>query len=156
MFNASVTRVPLIIVWPEQIAPGQRFSQPVSMIDVLPTILSLAGLPMPEILQGQSLTRLLLEEEGWEPRPVVLDEFAVDVAPVPRDAVERIASQLIEGTLTKKEAIEQLLAQTMGTQTVQALPDDIQAEIMDVLQAMLETDPHLKSLVAALGPDEDG
>ena len=78
MFNASVTRVPLIVVWPEQIAPGQRFSQPVSMIDVLPTILSLAGLPMPEILQGQSLTPLLFQEEGWEPRPVVLDEFAID------------------------------------------------------------------------------
>ena len=78
MFRSSVTRIPLIILWPERIAPRQRFSQPVSMIDILPTILDLAGLPMPEVMQGQSLAPLLLGEEGWEPRPVILDEFAVE------------------------------------------------------------------------------
>jgi arylsulfatase A-like enzyme len=70
-------RIPMIIVWPERIASGQRFSQPVSMIDMLPTILDLAGLPMPEIYQGQSLAPLLLGEDGWEPRPVIIDEFYV-------------------------------------------------------------------------------
>ncbi len=29
-------------------------------------------------MQGQSLAPLLLGEEGWEPRPVILDEFEVD------------------------------------------------------------------------------
>ncbi len=48
------------------------------MIDVLPTILDLTGLPMPEVMQGQSLAPLLLGQEGWEPRPVILDEFTVD------------------------------------------------------------------------------
>ncbi len=78
MFRSSVTRIPLLIVWPGRIAGGQRFSQPVSMIDVLPTILDLVDLPMPEVMQGQSLAPLLLGEEGWEPRPVILDEFEVD------------------------------------------------------------------------------
>ncbi len=78
MFRPSVTRIPLIVVWPERIAAGQRFSQPVSMIDMLPTILDLAGLSMPEVVQGQSLAPLLLGEKGWEPRPVILDEFYVD------------------------------------------------------------------------------
>ncbi|MEE8146683.1 MAG: sulfatase [Longimicrobiales bacterium] len=78
MFRSSVTRIPLIVVWPERIAPGQRFSQPVSMIDMLPTILDLAGLPMPEVMQGQSLAPLLLGEEGWEARPVILDEFGIE------------------------------------------------------------------------------
>ena len=48
------------------------------MIDVLPTVLDLAGLPMPAVMQGQSLTPLLLGQDGWEPRPVILDEFRVD------------------------------------------------------------------------------
>jgi len=78
MFRSSVTRIPLIVIWPGHIAGGQRFSQPVSMIDMLPTILDLVGLPMPEVMQGQSLAPLLLGEEGWEPRPVILDEFYVD------------------------------------------------------------------------------
>jgi arylsulfatase A-like enzyme len=48
------------------------------MIDVLPTILDLTGLPMPEVMQGQSLAPLLLGKEGWEPRPVIFDQFNVD------------------------------------------------------------------------------
>jgi len=78
VLSSSVSRVPLIIVWPGRIAGGQRLSQPVSMIDMLPTILDVIGVPMPEVMQGQSLAPLLLGEEGWEPRPVILDEFYVD------------------------------------------------------------------------------
>ena len=78
MLRSGVSRIPLIVVWPGHIAGGQRFSQPVSMIDMLPTILDLVDLPMPEVMQGQSLAPLLLGEPGWEPRPVILDEFVVD------------------------------------------------------------------------------
>jgi arylsulfatase A-like enzyme len=78
LFQPSMTRIPLIVVWPERIAPGQRFSHPVSMIDVLPTILELSGLPVPEMAQGQSLAPLLLGKEDWTPRPVILDEFFRD------------------------------------------------------------------------------
>ncbi len=75
MFRPSVSRVPLIFIWPGHIPAGQRLNQTVSMIDVLPTILDLVGLPMPEVMQGQSLAPLLLGEKGWEPRPVILDMF---------------------------------------------------------------------------------
>jgi len=51
------------------------------MIDVLPTILDLVGLPMPEVMQGQSLAPLLLGQEGWESRPVILDQFYADGRP---------------------------------------------------------------------------
>ncbi|MFH1764912.1 MAG: sulfatase-like hydrolase/transferase, partial [Gemmatimonadota bacterium] len=79
MLRPSITRVPLLFVWPGHIEGGQRFSQPVvSMIDALPTILDLVGLPLPEVMQGQSLAPLLLGEGGVEPRPVILDEFLVD------------------------------------------------------------------------------
>jgi arylsulfatase A-like enzyme len=45
MLKSSQVRIPLIIVWPGHVAAGQRFSHPVSLIDVLPTILDIAGLP---------------------------------------------------------------------------------------------------------------
>jgi arylsulfatase A-like enzyme len=77
-FHPYLTRVPLVVVWPGRIAPGQRFAQPVSLLDLLPTILELSGEPVPEALQGQSLAPLLLGQPGWEPRPVILDEFNVD------------------------------------------------------------------------------
>lgn len=72
------SHIPMIFIWPKRIEAGQRFSQPVSMIDMLPTILDLVGLPMPEIMQGQSLAPLLLGKEGWEPRPIVFEEFYID------------------------------------------------------------------------------
>jgi arylsulfatase A-like enzyme len=68
----------MIFVWPGHIAPDQRFRHPVSMIDMLPTILDLADLPLPEVMQGQSLEPLLLGRQGWEPRPVIFDEFYED------------------------------------------------------------------------------
>jgi arylsulfatase A-like enzyme len=78
MFRPTISRVPLIVVWPGHIRGGQRFSHPVSMIDVLPTVLDLIGLPPAEIAQGQSLAPLLRSTDGWESRPVILDEFQVD------------------------------------------------------------------------------
>ena len=77
MLTPGVSRIPLIVVWPDTIPAGQRFTQPVSMIDVLPTVLDLVGLPMPEIMQGQSLVPLLLGRAGWEERPVIFDMFEV-------------------------------------------------------------------------------
>jgi arylsulfatase A-like enzyme len=79
LFDSYSTRVPLIFVWPRGIEGGRRVEQPVSMIDVLPTILELSGLPRPELMQGRSLVPLLHGRE-LEPRPVILDEFRVDEA----------------------------------------------------------------------------
>lgn len=77
MFDAYTTRIPLLFVWPGKIEGGRRIDQPVSMIDVLPTLLDLAGLPQPDVLQGHSLAPLL-RGESTELPPVILDEFRVD------------------------------------------------------------------------------
>ncbi len=76
--NPYLTRVPLVVVWPRKIRPGQRFREPVSLIDLMPTVLEIAGRPKPDYLQGQSLAPLLLGRSGWKPRPVVIDELTLD------------------------------------------------------------------------------
>jgi arylsulfatase A-like enzyme len=78
--NPYLTQVPLVVTWPGHIAPGRRLSEPVSLIDLLPTVLDLTAEERPAVLQGQSLAPLLLERPGWRPRPVLLDEFNVDPA----------------------------------------------------------------------------
>jgi len=78
IFAPGISRIPMIFVWPGRIAPGQRVSDAVSMIDMLPTVLDLVDLPLPDVMQGQSLAPLLLGESGWEPRPVIFDEFQLD------------------------------------------------------------------------------
>jgi arylsulfatase A-like enzyme len=77
LFDSYNTRVPLIFVWPGRIAGGRRIDQPVSTIDILPTLLDFLGLPQPEVVQGQSLAPLLLGRPS-QLRPVLLDEFRVD------------------------------------------------------------------------------
>ncbi len=76
LFDSYATRVPFMMIWPAGIEAGLRFEQPVSMIDVLPTMLDLLGLPAPEVLQGQSLVPLLRGETD-QVRPVIFDEFRV-------------------------------------------------------------------------------
>jgi len=47
-------QVPLGFRWPGRLAPGWR-EEPVPLADVLPTLLDLAGLPVPDHLDGRSL-----------------------------------------------------------------------------------------------------
>ncbi len=78
ILRPSISRIPLIFVWPGRIEGGQRFSQPVSMIDVLPTVLDVVGLPQPEVKQGRSLAPMLLGTGTVEPQPVIFDEYWFD------------------------------------------------------------------------------
>lgn len=56
LFEESL-RSPLIIVAPGRIAPGQPSYDVVESIDLFPTLCELAGLPVPEFLDGQSLLK---------------------------------------------------------------------------------------------------
>jgi arylsulfatase A-like enzyme len=101
--NPYLTRVPLVVVWPAKIAAGQRFRQPVSLVDLLPTVLDLTEQPPPEHLQGQSLAPLLLSRPGWQPRPVILDEITVD----PKTGQISGAFEIIDGRWGASLAINQ-------------------------------------------------
>jgi len=79
LFDAYATRVPLLFIWPRRIEGGRRSDEPVAMIDVLPTILELAGLPAPEVGQGRSLAPFLLHGESPH-HEVILEEVRVDEA----------------------------------------------------------------------------
>ena len=77
LFDSYSTRVPLVFVWPGKLPAGRRITKPVSMIDVMPTVLELCDLPQPDVCQGRSLVALMQGEVEEHP-PVVLDEFRTD------------------------------------------------------------------------------
>ncbi len=54
-FLDSIVRVPLLLRWPGRIPAGLRSSALVELIDIFPTILEAAGLPVPSYAQGRSL-----------------------------------------------------------------------------------------------------
>jgi len=62
----ELLHVPLIIREPGQ-TRGARVDEPVSLIDLAPTLLDLLGLPSPEQFQGQSLVPLIEASKAGQP-----------------------------------------------------------------------------------------
>jgi len=58
MYEESI-RVPLLIKYPERIRPGVVLPQMALNVDIAPTILDLAGAPIPDRMDGKSLKPLL-------------------------------------------------------------------------------------------------
>jgi len=64
----KANRVPFIIVAPGVTRPGSRCDRPVSLVDIYPTLLELAGLSPKEDLDGKSLVPLLKNPtQKWHP-----------------------------------------------------------------------------------------
>jgi arylsulfatase A-like enzyme len=78
-FDSYRTRVPLVIVAPGRLPAGVRIREAVSLVDLLPTVLDLAGLPPLERTQGRSLVPLMRGDPEWETRPVILEQLERDV-----------------------------------------------------------------------------
>ncbi len=74
-FFEEAVRVPLIIRWPAGLKGGRRVRDQVEFIDVLPTVLALAGIPLPDGLHGMDLGPLLRGEPGARGREVVFSEY---------------------------------------------------------------------------------
>jgi arylsulfatase A-like enzyme len=80
---AENTAVPLILWGPGRVPAGVTVDEIVQSLDVMPTLLDLAGLEIPETAQGQSLVPLMsaaarggsASELGWETRPAISERM---------------------------------------------------------------------------------
>lgn len=61
---ASAFRIPFIITGPDVKNPGSVYNALVSSVDLAPTILDLAGLEVPEYMQGQSMADWYRTDDG--------------------------------------------------------------------------------------------
>ncbi|QEC52399.1 arylsulfatase A-like enzyme [Anseongella ginsenosidimutans] len=61
-FYEGLVRVPLIFWWPGQLKQNQQSDALVSLIDIAPTLLEIAGEEVPEHMQGRSLLPILKGE----------------------------------------------------------------------------------------------
>lgn len=76
MYEHSV-RVPAIVWAPGRVAEGRAVDDLVSLFDFAPTVLDMAGVPVPDWMEAQSLMPYLRGEE-CEPRRYVFSEHAGD------------------------------------------------------------------------------
>ena len=75
VFYESSARIPLICSYPGHWKPGLRVDVPVSLVDIFPTLVELAGGTPPEGLDGLSLFPLLEGESRGEFDRAVLSEY---------------------------------------------------------------------------------
>jgi arylsulfatase A-like enzyme len=75
-FYEALVRVPLIFSWPGHVGAGVVCDSLVELIDIVPTLLELAGVEAPERMQGRSLLPILQgrADEGQH-RPFVRSEY---------------------------------------------------------------------------------
>ena len=82
-------RVPCLIEWPSRIKVHRRIDLPAGTVDILPTLLEVAGVKQsaPHVLDGESLVRLIEGEMTTRQRPLGFWEAGVAGQRTPSDAI---------------------------------------------------------------------
>jgi arylsulfatase A-like enzyme len=75
----ELLHVPLLFRWPGQVPAGARVKTPVSLLDVAPTLLDLAGVPGDPDYRGRSLATTL--RTGQEPEARTIQAESVQYGP---------------------------------------------------------------------------
>jgi len=102
-FEASV-RIPLVVSWPEHIRPGV-YSDLTETVDVLPSILELFGLSVPDHIQGRSFAPLVAGNRSlYKPREAL---FAENI--IPEVTAVRLASVQWPATCCDSDAYAHFL-----------------------------------------------
>ena len=97
-FYDCLTRVPLVVSWPGQIPAGIREPSPVNLVDVVPTIFSLADGEVPREMAGTPLPGCT----GTPPRDAAFSEYGA--------GMELLPPEVEEETFAAHEGVDALLA----------------------------------------------
>jgi len=72
IFYEEAARVPFLMRWPGVIPEGAASDACLSTVDILPTVLSLLGLPVPQAAEGMDLSACARGVQGPEPEAALL------------------------------------------------------------------------------------
>lgn len=89
VFYDCLTRVPLIFSWPGQLPTGVREPGLASLLDIVPTLLHLQGLPIPDLMEGQLLPTLTDAER----RAFIVSEYGAGGPPFRLEDLEVMSEQ---------------------------------------------------------------
>jgi arylsulfatase A-like enzyme len=71
-FYEEAARVPFLVRWPGRISAGSVRDTCFATVDIMPTVLGLLGVPIPDSVEGMDLSRLALGQGGAEPEFALL------------------------------------------------------------------------------------
>ncbi len=87
MFD-EVLKIPLIFYAPSRLKGGRIVEDQVRQVDIMPTILDIAGLPIPESTDGRSLMPTMKEKSGAKALPAISESVSAGYQSTPEQ--ERI------------------------------------------------------------------
>jgi arylsulfatase A-like enzyme len=73
---AEAINIPLIMRWPQQIAPGTRVDALQTPMDHLPTLCGLAGLPIPREVDGADLSGVVTRRHSDSREGVLIGQYS--------------------------------------------------------------------------------
>jgi iduronate 2-sulfatase len=167
------TRVPLMIWTPDMKTPGEKSEALVELVDIYPTLCELAGLPLPEHLEGHSFVPLLdAPHRSWKkaafsqyPNPALREWAANPLSLGMRETwfgplIEEVEARIIaqQGDKWNRELFEQhLMGYTMRTDRYRLVVwrdhRDAEAEPLFVELFDHQTDPGETNNVAKDHPE---
>jgi len=135
--------VPLVVRWPAAIPAGLRLVEPVSLIDVAPTITGLLDVPAPDAWKGHDLSARLLDASAsaGPPRPILIETIAAPDKPNPgrRLAIVLHPHKLIVRVQDGRVAPEQLFdLDADPTERTDLLGDPAWADLVARLAAVAQ------------------
>lgn len=142
--NEGGTRQPTIFSWPGVIVPGDRGEQLCSSVDMVPTALAAAGVPIPEQLPGCNLLPILKSGEPTPRREVFGETFAHDVAEIGNPEASLLYRWVIEGRWKLLLTYDGERGSRPGLHP----RDEKRPQLFDLL-----ADPHEETNLAAQHPD---
>jgi arylsulfatase len=96
-FYEGLVRIPLIFIYPDKFKQNLQSEALVELVDIVPTLLELAGLPVPDRIQGKSLLPILTGQESADHhRDFVRCEFYDALYPNPNSGYENAFGTMIK------------------------------------------------------------
>lgn len=133
MYN-ELLRVPLIIWHPE--VPGGRLAEPVTLVDLVPTILDSVGQPIPGHLPGRSLLPIMTGSRWREPRLLIGEQTLY--GPERRAAI-RWPLKVISETRTGADSLFELENDFQEREDLATTDPSVTAELARRLNEELES-----------------
>src|SRR5262249_20138542 len=74
--HAETLHVPLVLRFPGRLPAGRRVETPVRLLDVMPTVLDLLGVPIPSQAEGTSVVAPARGDDAPAPTTPLISEYA--------------------------------------------------------------------------------
>ncbi len=94
LYEGSV-KVPCILSWPAALKTPRRVRTPLAGVDLMPTLLDLAGIPLKCQIDGRSLAADLLNEREPQTRPIFSEISTWEALQCSSDNEEELAAQVM-------------------------------------------------------------